>query len=276
MTVNASTPTLVDTHCHLTDPVFANDLREVLACAQSQGVRRIVNIGTTLQDSRAGRELAQTLPQMYASVGIHPNHSHLQAEDYLQQLESIARDPKVVALGEIGLDYHWNRSPKEKQVRVFQEQLELAAQAGLPVVIHCREAMADVLKCLDGWIHSSSYVGSPLALRPYAGILHSFSGDENDARKAREMNFLLGLGGPVTFKNAKALHALVPRLGLANLILETDAPYLSPHPYRGKRNEPSRVSLIGNRIAQLMGISFEEVAVRTTANALSIFGWQPF
>ncbi len=276
MTANESTPALVDTHCHLTDPVFTTDLPEVMASAQLQGVRRIVNIGTNLRDSRAGRELAQTLPQMYVSAGIHPNHSHLQPEDYLQQLESITRDPKVVALGEIGLDYHWDRAPKEQQVRIFREQLELAAQVGLPVVIHCREAMADVLQCLDGWIHSSSFVCSPLAFRPYAGVLHAFSGDVEDARKAREMNFLLGLGGPVTFKNAKALHALVPQLGLANLILETDAPYLSPHPYRGKRNEPSRISLIGARIAHLMGIPLEEVAVRTTANALSLFGWQPF
>lgn len=274
MTANMSTTVLVDTHCHLTASEFHSDLVDVLAEAQALGVQRIVNIGTNLEDSKSGLAMANSHMQVYASVGVHPNHSHVQPDGYLQQLEDMTLSSRVVALGEIGLDYYWKRAPKETQHSFFREQLDLAAKAGLPVIVHCRESMSDVLKCMEEWYCSSRYKGTPLASRPYAGVLHSFSGNKEDARKACEMNLLLGLGGPVTFKNAKELHALVPQLGLSNLILETDAPYLSPHPFRGKRNEPARIPLICNRIAQLMGKSVEEVAERTTANAIDLFNWQ--
>lgn len=275
MSTVSSTPALVDTHCHLAALDFDADRSEVLAAARALGVRRFVTIGTTLEDSQAGLRLARAHTAVYAAVGIHPNHSHLQPGDYLRRLEETARDPKVVALGEIGLDYHWDRAPRAQQHKVLREQLALAARLGLPVAIHCREAMPDVLRCLAEWMHSSAYIDTPLAARPYAGILHAFSGNAAEARQAREMNFLLGLGGPVTFKNARALHALVPHLGLAGLVLETDAPYLCPHPYRGQRNEPKHIPLICNRIAELMGISAAAVAERTTANTHSLFGWSP-
>lgn len=273
MTADLSTSALIDTHCHLTDPAFESDLDEVLSQAHAVGVQRIVNIGTNVEDSRTGLELAQSLDQVYVSVGVHPNHCQEQPVDYLHQLEQLAKHPKTVALGEIGLDFHWKRASRDKQHSFFEAQLDLAAQAGLPVLVHCREAMPEVLDCLENWYHSIRYVDTPLASRPYAGVLHSFSGNEEDARRACKMNFLLGLGGPVTFKNAKELHALVPRLGLSTLILETDAPYLSPHPFRGKRNEPARIPLICQRIAQLMGQSAETVAESTTANAFRLFGW---
>ncbi len=270
-----ASPPLVDTHCHLAAAAFDTDLPEVLATARALGVQRFVNIGTTLHDSRAGLRLAHSRSEVYATVGIHPNHSHIQPKNYLQQLEEMARDPRVVAVGEIGLDYHWDRAPRAQQQKVFRAQLDLAARIGLPVVIHCREAMPDVLRCLEAWVHSGAYQGTPLATRPYAGVLHAFSGNEENARKARALDFLLGLGGPVTFKNARALHALVPRLELASLILETDAPYLSPHPYRGTRNEPARIPVICHRIAELMGISAAAVAAQTTANTHRLFGWPP-
>ncbi len=275
MTAISSAPALIDTHCHLTAAEFDADRPEVLAGARALGVQRLVNIGTTLHDSQAGLRLAQTQPAVYAAVGIHPNHSHVQPGDYLRQLEEMAREPKVVALGEIGLDYHWDRAPRQQQHKVFRAQLALAARLGLPVVIHCREAMPDVMQCLEAWVHGCTYLGTPLAACPHAGVLHAFSGNAEDARKAWEMGFLVGLGGPVTFKNARDLHALVPRLGLDSLLLETDAPYLSPHPYRGKRNAPARIPVICHRIAELMGIPAAEVAAHTTANAHRLFGWPP-
>ncbi len=268
-----SPPALVDTHCHLTAAEFNADRPAVLAKAQTLDVRRFVNVGTTLDDSRTGLTLARSHAAVYATVGVHPNHSHLAPVDYLSQLAEMARESKVVALGEIGLDYHWDRAPRAQQKDVFQAQLALAAQLNLPVVIHCRAAMPDVLQCLEEWIHGGAYTGSPLATRPFAGVLHAFSGNAEDAGRARALNFLLGLGGAVTFKNARDLHALVPRLGLAGLILETDAPYLSPHPYRGQRNAPTRIPLICKRIAELIGATAAEVAVRTTANAQRLFGW---
>lgn len=273
MTSAPAGPVLVDTHCHLTDSRFAEDLPAVLAAARDQGVMRTVNVGTTVEDSRDGLELALRERDVYATVGVHPNRSHLQPADYLRHLQYLGVADKVVALGEIGLDYYRDTSPRALQRQVFEEQLELAASLNLPVIIHSRDAMPETLRILEEWLRSAAFSAAPLSERPHPGVLHSFSGNEQESRRATELGFLLGLGGPVTFRNAHTAQAVAAQTPLDSLLLETDSPYLSPHPFRGKRNAPFRIPLICGRIAELKGVNQATVARATTANACRLLGW---
>ena len=265
-------PTLVDSHCHLDMEQFDTDRAAVLKRAQAQGVRRIVNPGIDLVHSRRAIELAERHPQVYAAVGIHPNSSGDFNERALTHLSALAEHPKVVAIGEIGLDYHWDRVSPQEQARAFRAQLDLAADTGLPVIIHNRNASADVTQILDEWTASERTRSSPLAQRELWGVLHAFSGDAALAQAAEDWHFTLGLGGALTFKNARPLHKLTRQLCLDRLMLETDAPWLTPHPMRGKRNEPAYASLVAQRLAELLEVNAEEVAARTTAVACSLFG----
>ena len=265
-------PTLVDSHCHLDMEQFDADRAAVLQRAQAQGVRLIVNPGVDLVHCRQAIALADLHPQVYAAVGIHPNSSADFSERTLTQLSALAEHPKVVAIGEIGLDYHWGLVSRQKQACAFRAQLDLAAGLGLPVIIHNREASADVAQVLDEWTTNAGTRSSPLAKRAFWGVLHAFSGEAALAQAASGWNFALGLGGALTFKNARALHELAPRLCLDRLTLETDAPYLTPHPLRGKRNQPAYVALVAERLAELLTLSVEEIAARTTAVACSLFG----
>ena len=231
----------------------------------------IVNPGIDLVHCRQAISLADLHSQVYAAVGIHPNSSADFSAQTLTQLSALAEHPKVVAIGEIGLDYHWGTVSRQKQAQAFRAQLDLAAELGLPVIIHNREASTDLTQILDEWAASAPTRNSPLAPRSFWGVLHAFSGDAALAQAAHSWNFALGLGGPVTFKNARTLHSMAPQLCLDRLMLETDAPWLTPHPLRGKRNEPAYVALVAARLAELLAVPVEEIAARTTAVARSIF-----
>lgn len=265
-------PLLVDSHCHLDLNQFDADRDAVVDRARQQGVRMIVNPGIDLDHCRRAIDLAERYPEVYAAVGFHPNSSDQYEPSSLADLRALAAHPKVVAIGEIGLDYYWDKVDPAQQARAFRDQLNLAAELGLPVIIHSREANEDVAATLETWVESSLFRDSALAQRPFAGVLHAFSGDLTLAQRAYDWNFVLSLGGPVTYKNARSLHGLVPQLRLDRLMLETDAPYLTPHPHRGERNEPGYVALVAAQMAALCGRSIAEIAAETSAVALRFFG----
>jgi TatD DNase family protein len=267
-------PALVDSHCHLNWNAFDADREAVVQRALAAGVTRIVTIGVDLPTSRQGIALAETYAAVYAAVGIHPNDlGEGITPDALAELRRLAAHPKVVAIGEIGLDYHWQRVAHPVQQAAFEAQLALAAEVGRPVIIHNREADADVAATLRAWVAAPATRQSPLATRPFWGVLHSFSGDRAMAEEAMGWGFLLSFAGPLTFTNARALQQLVTQLPLDRLMIETDAPYLTPHPYRGQRNEPARVVLVAEALARLHGRPVAEVAAQTTATAGQFFGW---
>ena len=262
---------LVDSHCHLDLEQFDNDRDDVMASARAVGVRAIVNPGIDLASCQRAIALALHYPEVYSAVGIHPNSSNSFDNSAIRALHDLARQPKVVAIGEIGLDYYWDRVEHSQQQAAFERQLDLAAQLGLPVIIHCRDANNDVMATLRAWVHGDAFRQSTLVDRPFAGVLHAFPGDLAMAEEAYDWNFVISLGGPVTFKNAHGLHLLAPMLRLDRLMLETDAPYLTPHPRRGQRNEPAHVALICQQLAHLYAISPDEVAQTTTAVAVQFF-----
>ena len=263
---------LVDTHCHLDFNVFNIDRAEVVDRARESGVIRIVNPGIDIPTSKLALELGAIYPEVYAAIGIHPNE--LQSLDVVRggELEYLLTLPKVAAVGEIGLDYYWNKAPKNLQMKAFEMQLQFAAEAGLPAIVHNREASQDTLSILTSW-HSGLKSAYP-NLAKIPGVLHSFSGTIEDALCVVEMGFFIGITGPVTFKKAVELQNLVTVLPLESLLVETDAPFLTPHPMRGKRNEPSYVKITTEKIAELRGISYEQVAVVTSENAFRLFHWR--
>ena len=190
----------------------------------------------------------------------------------MAELRALAHHPKVVAIGEIGLDYYWKKVDPKQQAYAFRQQLGLAADLGLPVIIHNRDATEDTITLLEAWVQRVQTEMPPLAARPFWGVLHAFGGDPALAERAYAWNFVLGIGGPVTFRNAQRLHEVVAGLSLDRLMVETDAPYLTPHPHRGRRNEPAYVALVCAQLAQLQGISLSAAAQATTAVAYRFFG----
>lgn len=262
---------LTDTHCHLDFDRFDKDRDQIIARARDVGITRILNPGITVESSRSAVELAEKYPEVYAAVGVHPNDGLSWTKDAIAILRDLAAHPKVLAIGEIGLDYFRDRTPQDLQKQIFLEQLDLAAELDLPVVVHCRDAMMDTLGILSEWQNGLEKSQSNLAKNP--GVLHSFSGNENDAEQIRISSFMIGITGPVTFQNAVALQELVIRLPLTSILIETDAPFLTPHPYRGKRNEPGRVKLVAEKIAELHQEAYNTVTKITTANAAQLFGW---
>ncbi len=263
---------LTDTHCHLDFHTFDDDREAVLARAWEAGLTRILNPGIDLESSRRAVALAEAHERVFAAVGVHPNDATTWDERTPDELRALAAHPKVVAIGEIGLDYYRDRAPRDRQQRVFRAQLDLAAELGLPVIIHVREAMSDVLAVLGDWVAGLRAAGAPLADRP--GVLHSFFGRPEEAAQALELGFLLGITGPVTFKNAPDQQRLVSGLPLSGLILETDAPFLTPHPFRGRRNEPAFVAHTAAKIAELHQQPPSVIAQQTRANAARLFGWE--
>jgi TatD DNase family protein len=242
-------------------------------------VVRILNPGIDLPTSRAALELAGRWTAVYAAVGVHPNDSVGWQDDWLDELRALSQHPKTVAIGEIGLDDYWDAAPFDHQIEVFRLQLDLAAELGLPVVVHCRDkqppggpAIENVLSILIDWQNRLESVGSPLARRP--GVLHSFSGDLSAAERAVQAHFLIGITGPVTFKKADVLHKVAAGLPERAMLIETDAPFLTPHPHRGRRNEPAHVQYIAGRIAELRGIDAATFAGITRANAERLFLWE--
>lgn len=258
---------LIDTHAHLDAPQFNADRAAVVERAQAAGVKAIVNAGASLESSRQAVALAAQYPEVYASVGVHPHDAKTLDGEVLAALRELARQPKVVAVGEIGLDFYRNLSPQDIQRRAFQAQLAWAARLGKPVIVHDREAHAEVLKTLTSW--AAGLTRSSLAGR--VGVLHSFSGDLLMATRAIDLGFYISIAGPVTYQNARRLAEIVQALPLDRLLIETDCPYLTPHPHRGKRNEPAHVRLVAEKIAAIKGLPLDEVAATTTANASRLF-----
>ena len=265
-------PFLVDSHCHLDLPHFTEDRDDVIGRARAAGVGLIVIPGIDVGQCRGALALAERTPGLYVAVGVHPNSSGDFTPATVDELRSLAAHPKVVAIGEIGLDYYWDKVTRAQQAMAFRAQLALAAELGLPVIIHNRDASDDVAVILEEWVQGEEFRHSPLATRPYPGVLHAFGGDVALAERAYTWNFLLGIAGPVTFTNARQMHALIPQLRLDRLLIETDAPYLTPHPHRGKRNEPGYVALVAQKLAELTGASVAEIAQRTSQTAQAFLG----
>ncbi len=253
---------LADTHAHLDFDDFEADREEVIRRARTAGVQYIINPGADLESSRRAVALAETHEDIFAAVGIHPHEASSLTEEALQELRRLARHPRVVAIGEIGLDYYRDLSPRPAQQDAFRRQLALAAELGLPVIIHDRDAHEDVLAILKAWRAEGH--DQPI-------VFHAFSGDLGVARQVLKLGGYIAIGGPVTFTNARRLPALLPQLPLERLVVETDCPYLAPHPYRGQRNEPANVRLIVEKMASLCGRPAEEIAHLTTENARRLF-----
>ncbi|MBA4379099.1 MAG: hydrolase TatD [Anaerolinea sp.] len=270
---------LTDTHCHLDFNRFDADRDEVLARAWETGLTRILIPGLTATSSRAAVKLAESHPKLFAAVGVHPNDVDKFNVDTPARLRELAKNPKVVAIGEIGLDYYWDSAPHDHQQKVLQEQLALAAEIHLPVVLHFREkgdaphgeCAEDLIKILEDWVNKLRVGKNSLAERP--GVLHSFCGSHETAQRAIQLGFYIGVTGPVTFKKARERQEIIAALPLERLLIETDAPFLAPHPHRGQRNEPAFVREIADKIGQLHSRNLEEVAAATSASAAKLFSW---
>ncbi|MCM3575884.1 MULTISPECIES: TatD family hydrolase [Mesobacillus] len=252
---------LFDTHVHLNAEQFNDDLQEVIDRALDEGVTNMVVVGFDEATIKKAIELAEGYDFIYASVGWHPVDAIDMTQEHLDWLRELSSHPKVVALGEMGLDYYWDKSPKDIQKEVFRKQIRLAKEVNLPIIIHNRDATADIVEILKE--ENAGEVG---------GIMHCYSGSVETALECIDMNFYISLGGPVTFKNAKKPKEVAESIPMDRLLVETDCPYLTPHPYRGKRNEPAYVKLVAEQIAELKGLTLEEVAGETAKNAKKLFG----
>lgn len=250
---------LVDTHAHLDSAEFKDDLGEVISRSLAAGVNNIITVGTDLESSRQAVLLAEQYPSVYAAVGIHPHEAAQAKPDDLTELQLLCKREKVIAIGEIGLDFYRNLSPAKIQGEIFVAQLELAQRAEKPVIVHDRQAHRETMAILSE------------KAKGLRGVLHCFSGDLEIALQAIKMGFSISVAGPVTFQNARRLQALVCELPLEHILIETDCPYLAPHPHRGQRNEPAYVRFVAARIAALKAIPLEQVAQATTENARKLF-----
>lgn len=252
----------IDTHCHLEDENFSVDRADVIERAKLAGIERIINFGSTMQSSIAVAELAKNFSELYAGVGIHPEEIDEFDEKTCARLAEIAADKKVIAIGEIGLDYHWEKDSERRliQQKIFIEQLDLARQLNLPVCVHDRDAHGDTLKILQT-------EGKNLR-----GVLHCYSGSLETAREVWKLGWFIGVDGPLTFKNSAKLPEVIKEAPRDMILIETDAPYLAPVPYRGKRNEPAYVVEVAKKLAELRGETLDEVAAYTTANAKNLYG----
>lgn len=250
-----------DTHTHVNIDEFDEDRHEVIARARETGVQEMVVVGFDRATIDGAMALAQTYDFIYAAVGWHPVDAIDATEEDFARIEQLVSHPKVVALGEMGLDYHWDKSPQDVQKDVFKRQIAIAKRVQMPIIIHNREATDDVIALLQS--ENADEVG---------GIMHSFSAGYEEAQQCMQMNFYISFSGPVTFKNAKLPKEVAPQIPLDRLLVETDCPFLSPHPYRGKRNEPARVELIAEQIAQLRDMSLQDLAEATSDNARRLFG----
>lgn len=251
---------LFDSHAHLTDNRFDSDRKDVIEKAIQAGISAIINPGACMKSSEASVELSKEYDLIYAAVGIHPHDAKEAKEaDYDKLRCWLQNEPKVIAVGEIGLDYYYDFSPKDVQREVFIRQLQLAKETGLPVIIHNRDSHADMMEILRR------------EARGVKGVLHCYSGSVEMARELLQMGFYLSFAGPLTYKNAAKLPDVVKEVPLERILIETDCPYLTPQPYRGKRNEPSYVRFVAEKIAELKGKSWQEVAETTKENTLLLF-----
>jgi TatD DNase family protein len=263
---------LVDTHCHLNLEEFDTDRDEVLFRAKDNSIVKILIPGIDIETSKYAIKCSTDYEPAYAGVGVHPNYGLCWTADSLVELKQLVCEEKVVAIGEIGLDYYRGNTPKDVQQSIFCQQLELAAEVELPVIVHNRDASEEITDLLKNWQSDLEVQGSRIAKRP--GVLHSFSGSTVMALEMAEHHFKIGITGAITFRNALNLQAVVEALSLESILTETDSPYQTPHPYRGKRNEPSNVRIVAEKIAELKAIPVEEVAKVTTHEADMLFNWR--
>ncbi|MBN1541587.1 TatD family hydrolase [candidate division KSB1 bacterium] len=250
---------LIDTHSHLYYSDYRDDLDQVLARAEAAGVHRILTIGVDLQSSHECVRLAETFPAIYAAVGIHPNDAvDMQSRD-VQEIDDLLDHPRVVAIGEIGLDFHHKQTPPEKQMHLFRRFLERSQERDMPVILHTREAEQSTIACL----HEISPGG-------WSGVFHCFGGDEETAAQAIEMGFCISFTGNITYKNSRT-YQVMQSIPIDRLLLETDSPLMTPVPFRGRRNEPAFVRYVAEKIAEAKNIPIETVADQTTKNAVGLF-----
>jgi TatD DNase family protein len=267
----------IDTHAHLTSPEFDGDRDEVLARAREAGIEYILNPGTDLADSRKAVELAGRYPQVYAAVGIHPHEAKHATEKVLHEIEDLSKDPRVVAIGEIGLDYHYDLSPRDVQQEAFAAQLEIAVRRNLPVIVHTRESLSDTLDIINNEISRSpgwrfvreNANGRNTSAR---GVFHCYPGDVPTAWRLVGMGFYVSLAGIVTFKNPGSAAAVAAGISTEHQLLETDSPYLAPVPYRGKRNEPAYLPTIAEQIARLQHLTVADIVRAANYGAYRVFG----
>lgn len=252
---------LVDTHAHLDFPEYEQDLLEVIERAKAEGVEYILVVGTDLPSSKRALALSQLYQGLFASLGIHPHEASHVSEGDWQELKGLAREPKVVAVGETGLDYHYNYSTTEDQKALFRRHIELALESNLPLIIHNREATQDCISILR------EYATSPLK-----GVFHCFSGSTETVKEVVNLGFYISFAGPVTFPNAHRLREVVKSVPVERLLIETDSPFLAPQPKRGKRNEPSYIKYLVPVLAQLYGLSEEDISRITSLNAFRLLG----
>ncbi|QYA48400.1 TatD family hydrolase [Nosocomiicoccus ampullae] len=252
---------LIDTHVHLNADQYEGEIDDVITRAKEDGVEKFVVIGFDRKTIQRTMDLIEAYDEVYGVIGWHPVDAVDCTDEDLEWIESLADNEKIVAIGEMGLDYHWDKSPKDVQEEVFIKQIELAKRVNLPIVIHNREAEEDAIRILEE--NDAKTVG---------GIMHSFhNGTDEQIDRVLDMGFYVSLAGVITFKNAKRPKEVAQYVPLNRLVVETDAPYLTPHPYRGKRNEPKLVRLVAEELAELRGISIEEVEKATTENAKRIY-----
>ncbi len=252
---------IVDSHCHLEMEEFKADLEEVIRRANESGVGYMFTVGTEEGEWRKALEIAHSNPSVYAILGIHPHNAKEVDGRTYSILKELCRDEKVKAYGEIGLDFYRNRSPRDVQVKRFREQIGLAREIALPIVVHDREAHPETLEILKSE-----------KAKECGGIIHCFSGDYEMAKVCIDMGFYISIPGSITFKNAERSREIVKKIPLDSLLIETDAPFLTPEPFRGKRNEPTYVRYTAQKIAEVKGVSLERVAEATTENALRVYG----
>lgn len=256
--------TFSDSHCHLDFEAFAADLPAVIERAAAADVSLLLIPSLDAHSAAAGLEIASQHPGiMWVGVGIHPNTPAGDVPEAIRQLRTLARRPEARAIGEIGLDYYRDYTSPSDQRKLFQAQLDLAAEMDLPVLIHCREAQADVEAMLTDW-HNALPAASPLKANP--GVLHAFSGDAGNAERLGALGFCFGIAGPITYPSAGERRALLRQLPLKQILLETDAPFLSPQAHRGQRNEPAYIPIIARTVSEVLEISMEELASLTTGN----------
>ena len=254
---------IFDTHAHYDDEAFDEDRESVLSSLQEKGVGTVVNICASPASLKRILELTEQYPFVYGAAGIHPDHAGELTEEMFGEILRLADEEKIVAIGEIGLDYYWDTAPQEVQRQWFLRQLDLALEKDLPVVIHSREATQETLE-----IMKAAYKRSGGKLR---GVIHCFSGSAEIAKEYTDMGFYIGVGGVVTFKNGKKLKEVVETMPLDKLVIETDCPYLAPVPYRGKRNDSTLLKLVIEEIAALRGMTTEEIEQLTYENARSLY-----
>lgn len=260
---------LIDTHAHLFAEEFAKDVEDVLERAREAGVTKVVIPATDEASARQALALVERHPWLYAAVGIHPHEAARVSQEEIEAVHRLTGTPGVVAVGEIGLDYYYDFAPRDVQVELYRRQLTWAVERGLPVIVHTRDSMAEAVAIAvevagqhPSWCRRNGDA--------HRGVFHCFTGTEDQARRLFEAGFYVSFPGIVTFKKSPVAD-LIPRLGLERVMIETDSPYLTPAPHRGKRNEPAYLVHIANTLAEMLGLSVDEVARRTSANARMLF-----